>query len=242
MKNLLICTLCFLLMGFSEYDDHLRPEESALSDPGARFLHEYYLNVAQVLKPQPNEKINAHVVVLPSFSPEYLVGIKQLDHDYQIFSIEPEISIWQFSYIDDFRKNPDKFDSYDIPAHIEALEKKSQQIPLSYDDIRVVRCTVNIPKTVAENLLRVWQSMLLEVRFPPKGRPVLDGVRYHFSMRDKDSFQTLSGKTHSPAQNTKVGKLVALTDKMKKICDDQDLSILPDLDQDARKLLSTFDN
>ena len=72
-------------------NEHLEPEYSQFARAGlpssATSLRPYHEIVITVLKGAFDEDVRARLIALPSFTPEYAVGIKEADGVYKIFHL-----------------------------------------------------------------------------------------------------------------------------------------------------------
>jgi len=81
-------------------EDHLEPESSILG--GSAFMTGYEMQVQRTLKKAYGFDVAVRMVALPSFLPEYAVGLvskaKQgWSGPYRIFALTPAASLWDLS-------------------------------------------------------------------------------------------------------------------------------------------------
>ncbi len=98
MKN--FCIVFNLLLVLSSENicnaqDHLFQETSILS--GGLIIPNYYHNVAYVLREAYNKNVVFRMVGLPSFRPEYAVGIKKLNNQFYAFRVSPTLQVWGYT-------------------------------------------------------------------------------------------------------------------------------------------------
>ncbi len=73
--------------------DHLKPEDSLFSGV---FLHKYTEMVLDAFSEVYAENVEVRTIVLPSFKPEYAVGIRKEKDVYSIFHFEPKKQYWLY--------------------------------------------------------------------------------------------------------------------------------------------------
>lgn len=221
------------------YDDHLLPEASVYTDirtlTGDKYSSvyaDYEENVARVLIDAFNDSVVARVVVLPSFEPEYAVGLTLQDGNYAILVLEASTQLVNFEHLEMMRagayRQADDLDGSKQAAEIKDIES---QLPASRKDVAVKRCERKVSERVGAKLYTLWSEMLFRTRYPDL-RPAnadappaplglhIDGTAYHFSF-EYPGF-TLAGKIHSPTEESITGRFVAITRLMKDACHAED--------------------
>jgi hypothetical protein len=153
------------------------------------------------------EDVTFSVLVVPSFTPEYAVGILKDDEGYKAFVIRPSVSVWQTEYDRLVAPDVTTLDSHgkEMPRETpDPAERKKRGLPDSYRDIKTTLHTRKLPRDLAERLGRVWQKSVAQSIEPtptPKprsGKPpgpneaeverviMLDGTNYYFATRLPD--------------------------------------------------------
>ena len=210
--NLLIIFLLFSGSVFSA--EHLEPEDSLYT--GISSI-EYNQMVLNYLREANDRDVLARVFVYPSFEPEYAIGIKKKEESYTIFKISPTLELWGYETISMLKEDLNiAVEDKDIIMAKEAIKEYEETYPKNYLDVPIKRCDVKIQESLANDIVSLWEQMLLETRYEKSQLFILDGVSYHFSMNI--GTQILAGQTASPDKETKPGKLVALTDAMASFC------------------------
>lgn len=116
------------------------------------------------------------------------------------------------------------------------------ELPKSLDNYPRFRCERPLPSFTADILRSLWEAALLQTRYPP---PVLatgemfvlaDGVTFHFS----DRFATHAGQTHSPDEDGKMGRLVAIGLSLEDYCQAGSEELLSDIEKNTKSLLRSL--
>jgi hypothetical protein len=201
--------LAMLLFGpqvcMANYYNHLEPEQSLFTSSQSR--QKYHHMVIDALKEVYTKDVVARVIVLPSFEPEYAIALKKHNEEYTVFMASPTMQLSEYKTIEENIENGKVNHDDEHVTRLKALYPTYNEIPLTH-------CSVAIDADLGDKLLTVWQTMLLTTRYE-KDRPnilQIDGVSYHYST---DFF---AGQTWSPSQNSKTGKLVAITDALATYC------------------------
>jgi len=181
--------------------DHLMPENSILSGGDSMFSAKYYGLVTDVLAEGYARNVTLRAVVLPSFSPEYLLGLRETSSEgstgYRVFYLRPTIHLW----------------GYESP-----YEPKSR-LPANPKDVPLVRCERPLDTAVAQQVSTAWTGILRETRYLPAEPSVgLDGIMYHFSA-DLRWEGLLAGNVWSPDPGSKPGRLAELAETLARYCD-----------------------
>lgn len=121
------------------------------------------------------------MVCIPSFELEWLVGIRKSGGTCRAFVLRPDSQIWMTKSM--------------------TFEEIGQ--------IRVTETSAEFDVQTGKLLADLWSGMLLSARHPPRLIIGVDGVGYHFSMYIP-GHGPASGKTWSPAPDSRTGLLAAL--------------------------------
>lgn len=119
-----------------------------------------------------NDEVVLRVIALPSFSPEYLAGVrKKHDKTYEAFVIEPTISIWDV-------------ESKGKKSLGEEKQKNKMPSTTSFGKYPIQTITISKPisEALANRLMKIWQEELLKVRYSKNTSLIVDGTKFHFSM------------------------------------------------------------
>ena len=223
--------------------DHLTPEDSILSGHHSMRLAKYDGLFTDVLADGYTRDVTLRAVVLPSFSLEYLVGLRDASAeqgtDYRVFYLRLTISLWHYALQlwgdgSQFRFGASSTFEIDESKNAEPravtklradeAAKPKPPLPANPKDIPLTRCEKPLDAAVAQRVSAAWKCVLRETRHPPAGSmPGLDGTGYHFSgyFREEgfmfDDF--LAGQTWSPPRDSKPGRLVELADTLVRYCD-----------------------
>jgi len=203
-----------ILSAIAHASDHLEPEDSPFSEV---YFPEYMGLVLEYLDAGYDENIKVRLIAMPSFSPEYTVGIKRADKKYSIFYEAPVIQLWEYQMLIQMDEREvlarDSQGDTVKDAELEELRKKLPKNPMN---IPRKQCEREIPRVLAKEIQFIWQEMLYDTRYNREGGYGRDGVNYHFSAPVDG--RVLAGKIWSPEQNHRTGKLVEVSDLMMEYC------------------------
>jgi len=205
-------------------EDHLEPDGSILG--GDAFMAGYELQVARKLKEAYGPGVVVRMVALPSFVPEYAVGLASKAQygkraPYRIFALAPAASLWTYQSIamlknGSVRELGNQNQSAE-KAQKEEIARLESSVPRDPDDLKVNRCEIDINDALGNRIIEVWRKMLLRTHYPERNMMGLDGATYHFGIAAPGT-GLLTGKIWSPQQDTANGTLVALADTMRAVC------------------------
>lgn len=199
--------------------DHLEPEWTPYLGVHMDGFDEILVSV---FKEAYADDVRARLIVVPSFEPEYALGVKETKGTYRIFLLKPSTHLWYFPYREIVRRGQVQvLDENGSHPDDETQRRLNATLPDRPEDVPLSHCEIEIAKPVAETLIDIWRGMLVGTRFDepmPEGVVVVtgDGTTYHFSM--KINYDRLAGKTWSPGPSSPTGKLVAITDTMRDLC------------------------
>jgi tetratricopeptide (TPR) repeat protein len=208
--------------------EFLEPEDSIFSGEFYSYQAKYYSMVYTALKEAYKRDVRVRVLVLPSFSPEYAVGIRENSGTFTIFRLSPVKQLWRYKILEDLKAGRggkvvetyiegDKKRRKVISAE-ERIAKIEAEYPKDFRDVEIKRCEVQINSDLAKSIIEIWEKMLLQTRYVKKNGLGLDGATYHFSMLSMSAMNVLAGKTWSPSAKSKTGKLVKISYWMEKMC------------------------
>lgn len=186
---LLLTSTCCLAAG-----EHLVPEYSLY---GARFDFGY----DELLLQRFRINALARVIVVPSFGPEFALGIvKQPSRDgYAVLGRLAEESIWSI-YRRQRGQGRTRIDTAAIAR-----------------DLSIHECLAPLAPALGADLVALWESMVRDTRHPARPEAGRDGVVYHFASQP-DTAPVLTGQTWSPPAESRAGKLVGIVDALHAHC------------------------
>ena len=198
-------------------EDHLEPDGSILG--GTSFMVDYDLQVRDILKEALNPKVRVHMVALPSFSPEFAVGLMTMAQEgvrppYHILALTPVAQIWTYNSVDMLKSGRIQVVRGNKNKEIARLESS---VPKNPKDLKIKRCEIGIGDTLATRIMEVWRKMLLKTRCSARPWGGADGERYYFGMWSWEG--PLAGTVWSPEQNSSTGNLVELAYTMRAVCE-----------------------
>lgn len=191
--------------------EYLEPDDTLIS---VQKRSSYKQMVLDALSPALDRSVKIRAFVFPSFYPEYVIGLREFEDGHKLFKLEPEIQLWGFEHLKLSKKSYVKGKS---AAADDFVAKQEAALPRSYKQVKINRCEVGIKSELAEQLIKVWEVMLLSTYHTAYNGAGLDGVYYHFSMRHNE--RTLAGMIWSPQERSNAGRLVAISDTMKALCE-----------------------
>ncbi len=204
----------------------------------------YEADVRRVLGDAFGPGVRLRAIVRPSFQVEYAVGLRQVGRRYEIFSLQPARSVWEYQLIAMYRSGQAGVslveDLDDPDAEIrdgteDEIRRLQVGLPANPADLPLSRCAVAVDGRVAAALLIAWRRMLEEVPPPDEAIEVgADGVTYQFSM--ELAGRALSGTTWSPRRGTRPARLARLAEAMREHCETQQAGRLRELTRLARQL------
>jgi hypothetical protein len=191
--------------------EHLEPEESRFTR--MPFLENYYQTVISALEVTYKPDIKVKAIVLPSFRPEYAVGIKKNNGIYHVFHKQPSLSYWGYTSLELMKQENIKvIKDGKSQRDLKGIQRIESRYPKNFRDIKINTCERTLEETLAIKIIAAWEIMLLQTSYTLESTGGLDGTTYHFSNN------RMAGQTWSPSARTKPGKLVAITDSLIKYC------------------------
>lgn len=164
--------------------DHLIPATGYFSSYS--YASEYYPRVqATLLKGLSNNPV-LRIVVLPSFSQEYVLSLEQQARTYTLRCVKSRTSIW------------------------EALQQKK---PLPLTDSHAATLSPEAARAVAEAFNAALDQT--HYPSPKTRRVVMDGVNYHF-VSFRGGLGLREGTAHSPTRGSNPALLVGLTEQLQQ--------------------------
>jgi hypothetical protein len=217
------------------FPDHLEPEGSVLAGGESKMHYDYLNLVASVLHEGYADDVELRAVVLPSFTPEYLVGIRgALSSDrlrgnpasHRVFYLRPKLQLWSYPTLSELEDQLARMKSKN-PPNAERIKLQSddiaairRELPADPKDMPLARCEKPIDAPLADRIWKVWIGVLMETRHDATTEVVIntDGTSYHFSA--PAPLYVLAGETSAPPiPSTKPGMLATLADALVDYCD-----------------------
>ena len=165
------------------------------------------------LREASDDDLELQVVVLPSFHPEYVVGIRNTPEGPVVFRIEPESNLWDSAP----RDHIDVLIEF-LRAQLGGNNAADDVLPSSSQNAKTSRCERPIDPALAARIRAVWKAMILGAKSYSHGRFGLDGATYEFSM--SLAGETLAeAHTWSPPWDTRTGRMVVISQRMEWYCE-----------------------
>lgn len=185
------------------------PEEGYFSS----YQHhdEYYGRIRHVLLDSLASQFAVRIVVVPSFSPEYMLSIEpgKTRSEFVLIHRMVSRSIWS-----------------------EQFNQKN------YETIRVNERRKNIPQPLAPDLIKLFGMAVNQTRFPEQRSLGTDGTNYYVVV---NNFGLRGGYTWSPRRGSLMEKLVAIIDQLTPfVLHDQSADFIGKLSADAQVLLQSL--
>ncbi len=210
-------TLFLLCAPAADAQDHLQPERSALSDGG--FYFGFYRSlVAKTFSDGWGVHSLVRMVTVPSFSPEWMIGVGQRDEARYIFGLEPEVDLWSVHLLTQLEDSLPAATGGERIWQEEQIARLKEYLPADLENLSVSRCEYEIQPAFADQILLVWEKMLLLTRAGLGTAFTTDGTSYHFSAFSASLGTWVSGRTHSPEGNDPA-RLVQIGHTMKNLCE-----------------------
>lgn len=204
---------------FRDAQRNLEPEPGILAE-----FDSYYYKVGTLFSRGYEEDVVFRMVCLPSFEPEWLVGIRKVGEKkdpfeeggtYAAFVLRPEKHIWKTELIPMYESGRITRLVTDAKGEVTAqiatndIARLKSEVPRDFRKIGVVEKSEAIDVETARLLAGLWSGMLLAARHPVEPSAGLDGVSYHFSMFIP-GHGVASGKIWTPSPDTRTGMLSTL--------------------------------
>lgn len=214
-------------------NEHLEPEYSQFAraglPPSATSLRPYHEIVITVLRSAFDADVRARLVAMPSFTPEYALGIRENEGRYKIFHLASQSQLWSYENLKTLREIQEAGGLPGQDANIaDAIAEYESRLPDDYHDVETSYCEFEIPSGLAQELLTIWEKLLLETRYGDQAPVGPDGTDYHFSMAANGV--VMAGKVWDPDPQSKTGAMVSITETMKNLCLTADQNLLAQLE------------
>lgn len=221
-------------------EDHLEPEGSILG--GTAFLTNYDMLVRDLLHDAYDMSVDVRMVALPSFVPEYAVGLRSFETTgtgavkaiargapYRIFVLSPEAQIWTYESISSLKRGQEQaFDKIGNSRQQAAIAELEAKVPTNPHDLKIDHCEAGISGVLGDRIVQLWGKMLLATRYSAQYSAGADGVSYHFSAFVPKAGM-LAGQVWSPNRDSATGTLIQLADTMRAVCEKK--ATVTELDQ-----------
>lgn len=148
-------------------DDHLVPDVPFLLD-----IDNYTLAVRKLFSSGFSEDVVLRAFVVPSFEPEYMVGIRKIGTDYFAFLLAADVNVTRLTSSEGALGDDQDGDSSRLP----------DVICPELDGVIVNTQQRRISAQTAERTGSIWSMELLKVKHPHSPPLVIDGTTYRFSM------------------------------------------------------------
>ncbi len=239
-KPLSAALAALILISPSQANEHLEPEYSQFAraglPPSATSLRPYHEIVISVLDGAFEPDVTARLIAMPSYTPEYALGIRGAEGSYKIFHLASQAQLWSYENLKTLREiaGAGGFPGQDENL-ANAIAEYESQLPDDYHDVETDYCEIDIPANMARDILEIWENILLETRYGDQEPVGPDGIDYHFSMRENGV--VMAGKVWSPEPQSKTGALVSITETMKNLCLTGDQNLLAQLEPQIDAML-----
>ncbi len=212
MNRVVVLLLSSIVVATAVGQEHLRPEPGSLAE-----ADEYYSNIRQVFAAAYGDDVIFRVIMLVSFQPEKVVGIRKTSKGYEVFAMTPSSTIWDLESVR--MRESGQIRAFDKdgkpmpPDKDESFKELKRRTPSDIHKITTRTEAASISAALADRIGRIWQTMLLDARHPKDLRAGTDGATYHFSMWIY-GHGVVSAKVWSPEKGTKTSHLVRLADAL----------------------------
>lgn len=154
MYGLIIMLISMLIpaISFSDDSNHLVPDV-----PYVLGVDKYSICIKEVFKDGYTNNVILRTLVVPSFGPEYVVGLHKVKNNYYVFVQNANESI----------------------LHTISRVANSES---ACGSVSVDKNQREIPSPIADQLRAIWQKEILKTRYAEHPSLIIDGTTYHFSM------------------------------------------------------------
>jgi hypothetical protein len=200
--------------------DHLEP-----GNPGAEFpfqpVNRFTTLVNGYLGAARAGDVRLHVVVYPSFAPEYAAGILRVSGQARIFRLESREQLWSDPAMWTLESGTGQGLYAEVGFHEtdELRARMKAAYPAVPADVPLSHCERSVPQGLAAAIEGVWARMVRGARASPQPSWVLDGVTYLFSMHGGGGRE---GYVWSPPGGSRTDRLVRVADLMSDYCRTQE--------------------
>lgn len=189
VKILLLAAVALALCGGQAMADEWKAADSHLDVCHDHSLDPYLVKVDAIsLKAMPGA-MKLMVRVLPSFIPEWAVGVTAQGGTYRLTAVEFNQSLWASSWV--------------------KTGRQTMQQDFSVAKATVTAHTVRISTELYQLLATEWHRSIRAAR-PPDISGARDGTSYYFKLPSGEC-----GLAWSPDQDSRNGRLVALVDALR---------------------------
>jgi hypothetical protein len=218
-------------------EDHLVPETGFLAK-----YDRYQAKLSELFAVAQKGEPVCQAVIIASFFPEALVGIRKNGDGYEAFGIYPKSAVWDTELVQ--MHEDGQITSYDKDGKELSLEQNEsfqalkKRTPADFRKIETVVKAVAIAGPLARRISAVWERMLLQTRYPKEIQLTLDGAAYHFSM-PIEKLGIISGEIAGPIRpKSKTAGLMDLAMNLSLFVNDHaDLKVLTKSVTQAEKLM-----
>lgn len=194
--------------------EYLVPERHIFGVPD-----QYQQKIRQLFEEGFSPEVRAKVLILESFTTESLIGIRKTSHGMEVFHLRTGSSVGDTELLKMYEAGRitllDRNGNQTPGIETKEYQDLKSRTPSDFREIPIESRTRNIDQETADRILGVWKTMLLQTRYPPKGRFGKDGTTYYFSMLDSVS-GLLTGEIWSPSDTSRTGRLVHLANSLRR--------------------------
>jgi hypothetical protein len=230
MKKFVLAALAILQIASARAGDYLEPEPSAVAGDLFDFEVTYMDRVLSVLGVASPDSAVLKVVILPSFVPEEVTGLRNGPNGYTIFDAKPKVQLWGYSTLDMMKNRQinsrDQAGNDTTAQQADSLEKA---LPADAKAVPVDRCERGVDMAIADRLIAAWKAVLLQTRYSEGDGMGLDGTTYHFTLHQRGTF--MAGQAWQPQPPSAPYMLVEISGAMAKYCRSGTPDALKKLDQ-----------
>jgi hypothetical protein len=213
--------------------DHLIPEESPLSMGYIDLDYDELVGDALM----SGTPLHYQVVVIPSFSPEYLVGLRVIARttdgsnqpaEYTVVARTPDRHLYHWLREIRHKINHDS-------------DFRSEQVHAAADirQVKIKECQRKLDSALGMRIAGLFETMLSRTTYPAPSEDIIvgsDGTDYHFSGRVGAGRDLMAGQTWSPCCNTAPAMLVDIVDGLKAWCENGDAPTLTQVSKRTEEL------
>jgi hypothetical protein len=206
---------------WQQLEDHLEPDGSVLG--GSAYAPDYDMMLRDLLHDAYDSSVALRMVEVPSFVPEFAVGLRSLKPFGQgapchIFVLTPDAQIWTYHSIAALKTGEERVvgDTNNVARDEQIAELKSR-VPANPHNLKIGHCESVLSDVLGNRRIAVWRTMLMNTRYAPQYARGSDGTNLHFSMFVRGR-GTLAGQLVASQHNSATGTLAVLVYAMRDVC------------------------
>ncbi len=201
--------------------DALQPDRSGFSgDLSGASERDYAAIVKSAFRDAFAPDVRARVIIVSPFDgAEYSIALKERAGRYRVTAAHSTKFLWH----------------YTNSGKAQAAQLRKLLIPANFHEVRVERCSAPLDAKLGNNLVAVWQAMLVRVEDHGWSNPPPDDAQLYFSANADE--RLLAGQTWASFEGDKVGSLIRIADALNQYCLHKTRGLAAEIRTDVDQLL-----